>query len=93
MVKRTETRAIEGATPAKMRRALQVGPGHGPAKVPDAWRRRRQRRTKWEQERQLQALSLHRRGGCYPPLATRGNSYAPRPEQAPRMNTNKEKRR
>jgi hypothetical protein len=27
MVKRTETRAIEGATPAKMRRAMQVGAG------------------------------------------------------------------
>jgi len=27
----------------------------------------------------------HTKGGRYPPLATRGYSYAPRPEEAPRM--------
>ena len=35
-----------------------------------------------EEKRQLQARPLYPGGGCYPPLATRGYSYAPRAEQA-----------
>ena len=61
------------------------GAGHRPAKMPNARWRGRQWGTNREQERQLQARPLYQGGGCHPPVATRGYSYAPRPEEAPRM--------
>jgi hypothetical protein len=50
--------------------------------------RRRQWCTEGNQKRQLQARPIHQGGGCHPPVATRGYSHAPRPEEAPRMTTN-----
>jgi hypothetical protein len=64
----------------QIRSALQVSAGHRAAKVPNAWRRRRQRCSPRSKERQLQARPLHQGGGCHAPMATRGYSYAPRPE-------------
>src|SRR3982074_3779162 len=62
---------------------MQVGAGHGAAKGQNARRAGRKGGTEWEQERQLQARSLYRGGGCQPPLATRSHSHAPSAEPIP----------
>src|SRR5260221_2156273 len=78
-------RSVRG--PDQIGSPMQVGAGHWAAKVPNAGWCRRQRRTKREKDRQLQARPLHQRGRCHPPVATRGYSYAPRAEKAPLMTT------
>jgi hypothetical protein len=69
----------------KLISGLQIGPGDWAAPVQDARRGSRQRCSPRSEERQLQARPLHQGGGCHAPMATRGYSYAPRPEQAPWM--------
>src|SRR5258707_7158183 len=64
---------------------MQVGASHRAAKVPNARWRRRQWRSDRTKERQLQARPLHPGGRRHPPVATRGYSYAPRPEEALRI--------
>jgi hypothetical protein len=66
---------------------MQVGAGHRAAEVPNARRRRWQWRPERTKERQLQARPVHEGGGCHPPVATRGHSYAQRAEKAPLMTT------
>jgi hypothetical protein len=56
------------------------------ASVPDAWWRRRQRGTEWEQERQLQARPVHSRGRGHAPLASKGHTTAPQ-DQVMRLNS------
>ena len=87
----TETETVSQASRCgakhKIRCAMQVGAGHWAAKVSNARWRGREWRSERGKERQLQARTIYRRGGCHPPLATRGRLYAPQAERVHRMTT------
>ena len=65
-------RLLHSAVPGDLHGpGLEPGPLRGTHQHDLRWRGR-QRGTQREQERQLQARSLYRGGGCHPELATRG---------------------